>query len=79
MSSFSVAPTASVVAINQADREQADRADVRLELAPGGEQRRLIQNRRQHQHQSELRIELRLGQPRHEAEQPPPITKPRIG
>ena len=67
-SNFSAAPTASVVAIDQADGEQADRADVGLEVAPRGQQRRLVEDRRQHQHQDQLRIEGELRQLRDEAE-----------
>src|SRR6058998_3594448 len=49
-----------------------DRADVRLELVPGREQGRLVEYRRQYEHEQELRVELKLRQPRHEAEQRAP-------
>ena len=57
---------------HQTDGEQPDRADVRLELVPGREQGRLVENRRQYEHEQELRVELKLRQPRHEAERPAP-------
>ncbi len=54
---------------HQADGEEADRPPVRFEVTPGREQRRLVQDRRQHQHQEELRVERGVRQSRHEAEQ----------
>ncbi len=53
---------------DEADGEQADGADVRPEIAPRGEQRRLVKNGRQHQHEDELRVERKLRQLRQEAE-----------
>jgi hypothetical protein len=55
---------------HQANREQPDRPQVRLEVAPRGEQRRLIQDGRQHQHEQILGVELQLRQLRDEAERP---------
>jgi hypothetical protein len=54
---------------HQADRQQADRADVGLEVAPGGQQRGLVEDRRQHDDQDQLRVEGKLRQLRDQAEQ----------
>ncbi len=53
---------------HQADGEQPDRPDVRLEIAPRSQQGSLVEDRGQDQHQQELRVELQLRQPRHEPE-----------
>ena len=52
---------------HEPDGEQPDRTDVGLEVAPRSQQRRLIKDRRQHQHEDELRIERKLRQVWHEA------------
>ena len=50
----------------QANGQQADRADIDLEIAPRRQQRRLIQDGRQHQRQDKLRVQWQFRQIRHE-------------
>ena len=50
-------------------REQRDRPQVRAEVAQAREERRRVEERRQDRDEHEIRRQLHLGQPRHEAEQ----------
>ena len=53
---------------DQADRQQPDGPHTGPEIAPRGQQCRLIQDGRQHEHEDELRIKIQLWQARDEAE-----------
>ena len=54
---------------DEADREPADRAGHGAQVAERREERRAVEERRQHAEEDELRLELELRHPGHEAEQ----------
>jgi len=56
---------------HEADRQQRDGAQVRLEVAQVGEVRRRVQQRRQEDHQHQLRLQLGVGQAGQEAHHQP--------
>ena len=56
---------------DQANGQQADGADVGLEVAPGRQQRRLVENRRQNDDQNDFRVERKLGEFRDQPQQRP--------
>ena len=54
---------------DEADREQRDRAEVRPQVAEPGEERGRVEERRQDRDEDEIRRQLQVRQPGHEAEQ----------
>jgi hypothetical protein len=65
---------------DEADCEQADRPHVRAQVAERGEERCVVQERRQHPEEHELRVEVELGHARQEAEhQPTEHEQDRVG
>ena len=53
---------------HEPDRQQADRPRVRAQIAQRGEERRGVEQRRQHADEHELGRQLEVGDPRHESE-----------
>ena len=63
--------TATIVSEDEPDREHPDRSHVRAQVAERGEERRPVEERRQHADEHEVGRQLELGHPRDEAEREP--------